>query len=73
MDILIEREELLKEKLKLGIHLFTGAGFSCLKNENGNSLPIVSELCKEICDKFDFQYDTFGDDLESLCALAEGD
>lgn len=73
MDILIEREELLKEKLKLGIHLFTGAGFSCLKNENGNSLPIGSELCKEICDKFDFQYDTFGDDLESLCALAEGD
>lgn len=73
MSIQIDREDLLKEKIKTGINLFTGAGFSCLEDEEGNSLPIVSELCKELCEVFNLPYDTYGDDLEVLCALADGD
>ena len=73
MNIQIDREDLLKEKLSTGINLFTGAGFSCLPNEDGNSLPIVSELCVELCERFNLSYDTFGNDLEALCALADGD
>ncbi|MBQ7898053.1 MAG: SIR2 family protein [Clostridia bacterium] len=68
----IDREDLLKEKLLTGINLFTGAGFSCLPNEDGVSLPVVSELCVELCKKFNLPHDTFGNDLEALCALADG-
>ena len=73
MNIQIDREDLLKEKLSTGINIFTGAGFSCLPDEDGNSLPIVSDLCGELCEKFNIDYDTFGNDLEALCALADGD
>lgn len=73
MSIIIDREYLFKEKLCTGINLFTGAGFSCLPDEDGNSLPIVTDLCKELCEKYNISYDTFGGDLESICALADGD
>lgn len=73
MKIRIDREDLFKEKLRSGISLFTGAGFSCLPDEEGNKLPVANELCQEICEKFDLSYETFGDDLESISALADGD
>lgn len=73
MAIEIAREDLFKEKLLSGINLFTGAGFSCLPDEDGNSLPTVSELCPEICKRFGLSYETFGNDLEAICALADGD
>ena len=73
MAIEIAREDLFKEKLLSGINLFTGAGFSCLPDEDGKSLPTVNELCPEICEKFGLPYDTFGNDLEAICALADGD
>lgn len=71
MGIIIERENLFKEKLLTGINLLTGAGFSCLPDEDNKHLPTVSELCPEICREFHISND-FGDDLESISALAEG-
>lgn len=67
----IDKENLFKEKLQTGINLFTGAGFSCLPDEDGVHLPTREELCPEICEKFGVSAD-FGTDLESLSALAEG-
>ena len=49
MSAKIERAELFKERLKSGINVFTGAGFSCLPDSLGNSLPTAEELCSEIC------------------------
>ena len=71
MSIYIDREDLFKEKLLTGINLFTGAGFSCLENNDGIALPVVNKLCEEICKKFSLDYDVFGDDLEAICALAD--
>lgn len=72
MSINIDRIDLFREKLLTGINLFTGAGFSCLPNNEGVSLPTANELCPELCQKFNLSYDTFGDDLEAICALADG-
>ncbi len=73
MKIRIDREDLFREKLLSGINLFTGAGFSCLADNDNNKLPIAEELCPQLCENFDLSYDTFGNDLESICALANGD
>lgn len=73
MGIKIDREDLFAERLFSGINLFTGAGFSCLPDDEGNFLPTADELALELCKKFNLPYDTFGNDLESLCALADGD
>lgn len=73
MSIEIARKDLFKEKLLTGINLFTGAGFSCLPDEDGKGLPIADELCPEICGKFGLSYKIFGNDLEAICALANGD
>lgn len=73
MGIEIAREDLFKEKLLTGINLFTGAGFSCLPDEEGRCLPTADELCPEICKKFGLSYEIFGNDLEAICALANED
>ncbi len=73
MDIEIGRIDLFKEKLLTGINLFTGAGFSCLPDEDGKKLPTGDELCPEICERFGLSYEVFGSDLEAICALADGD
>ncbi len=73
MRIRIDREDLFREKLLSGINLFTGAGFSCLSDIDGNKLPIADELCPEICAKFNLSYEVFGNDLENICALANED
>lgn len=69
MGIKIKHAELFKEKLRSGINVFTGAGFSCLPNASGYSLPTAKELCTEICSAFSLP-DEFSDDLEALSALA---
>ncbi len=68
MIIRIDNENLFKEKLKNGINLFVGAGFSCLPDEKGNTLPIGNELAKEICDKFEVEQ-IYSDDLPTASAL----
>lgn len=72
MQIRIDREDLFREKILSGINFFTGAGFSCLPDDEDYKLPVVAELCPEICKKFDLPYDTFGNDLETISALADG-
>lgn len=51
----IELEDLLIQKLKTGINLFTGAGFSVLPSLTGEKLPTGIELCKEIQKKFQLE------------------
>ena len=51
----IELESLFTEKLKTGINLFTGAGFSVLPSPSGKRLPTGKELCDEVIEKFKLQ------------------
>ena len=49
----IEHKLSLEKKLKDGINLFLGAGFSLYaKNHDGLNLPLSSELTKELIEKF---------------------
>ena len=72
MKLHIDRENLFKDKMLNGINLFTGAGFSCLPDDEGHKLPVAEELCYEICEKFNLSYDDFGNDLETISALVDG-
>lgn len=45
MSVVIQCEELFKNKLKTGINLFTGSGFSVLESPNGDKLPTGKQLC----------------------------
>ena len=72
MEIQIDRKNLFKEKMLSGINLFTGAGFSCLPDSEGHKLPVAAELCREMCEKFDLSYESFGDDLEIISTLVDG-
>ena len=72
MEIQIDRKNLFKEKMLSGINLFTGAGFSCLPDAEGHKLPVAAELCREMCEKFDLSYESFGDDLEIISSLVDG-
>ena len=67
MNPIIDKEFLLKEKMKCGVNLFTGAGFSTLPYK-GASLPTADELCTEICEKYNISLE-FGYDLEEVSAL----
>jgi len=48
----IDNESILKEHLKKGINLFTGAGFSVLPGMDGKCLPTGKELADEIRNLF---------------------
>ena len=48
MAIHIQNEALFKDKLKKGICVFAGAGFSTLESPSGKKLPVGDELCKEV-------------------------
>ena len=50
--MIIQYEEIFYDKLKTGINLFTGAGFSVLPSPSGKCLPVASDLENEICRKF---------------------
>lgn len=47
----IDSRHLFFEKLHTGINLFTGAGFSVLKDSSGNGLPVASDLGTDLCKK----------------------
>lgn len=51
----INNENVFLERLKTGINLFTGAGFSLLPSDSGTCLPSGKELCKEIIDYLHYQ------------------
>ena len=51
----IELKNLLLDKLKTGISIFSGAGFSILPAPNGTRLPTGTELCVEIQKEFGLQ------------------
>ena len=68
MAALIDKEALFKERMKTGINLFTGSGFSTLPF-NGLSLPAGDELCEEVCTNFGISK-SYGTDLETISALA---
>lgn len=51
----IELDGLFLDKLKTGISIFTGAGFSVLPAPNGKKLPTGTELCIEVQKEFGLQ------------------
>lgn len=66
--IQIDNRNIFFEKLKTGINLFTGAGFSVLETPTGNKLPVASTLCEDICEKF--KLDTsYSQDLEKISSI----
>ncbi len=65
MGAKIDNSELFLEKLRTGICLFTGAGFSTLPDKDGKKLPTSSDLAKELAKKFDID-EAFGDDLSYI-------
>lgn len=48
----IEFDNLFLSKIKQGIHLFLGAGFSKIESPSGKKLPDGNELCEEIIKEF---------------------
>ena len=66
----VDYEELFRAKLLSGINLFTGAGFSCLPDCDGNRLPIGNELSDEIKKYFNIA-DCDGMELEDISAILE--
>jgi len=63
-----ELETLFIHELTEGMNLFIGAGFSLLPDNNGNSLPTASELCKEVCERFNVE-DIFYDDIYAVSEM----
>lgn len=64
----IENKNIFFEKLKTGVNLFIGAGFSVLESPNGNRLPTADELRKQICDEF-YIDESYSDDLEKISTI----
>lgn len=66
----IDNINLFKDALKNGVNLFVGAGFSVLPTPDGDVLPDAKSLAKEICEKFDVEFD-YKDDLEMLANVVD--
>lgn len=64
----IDNRNIFFEKLKTGINLFTGAGFSVLESPSGSRLPAAGELCEELCDKFKLDA-SYSNDLEKVSSI----
>lgn len=64
----IDNRNIFFEKLKTGINLFTGAGFSVLESPTGSKLPVVSTLCEEICTRFKID-ESYSNDLEKISSI----
>ena len=64
----IDNRHLFFEKLHTGINLFTGAGFSVLKDSSGNGLPVASDLGTDLCKKFK-KNEAYAIDLERLSSV----
>lgn len=69
MNTQIQYEEIFFDKVKAGINLFTGAGFSVLPNPDGKHLPVAKDLAKKICDEF-LLPSTLASDLELVSMRA---
>lgn len=66
--VMIDNRNLFFEKLRMGINLFTGAGFSALPSDSGNNLPIAQDLAVELCEKFSVNA-AYAKDLEKLSSI----
>lgn len=66
----IDNENLFFSKLKSGINLFTGAGFSVLPSPSGRILPKTSELLTDVCDKFGISA-SYSCDIERVAAILQ--
>ena len=61
----IDNKELLIDKMKKGICLFTGAGFSTIPDDDGNSLPVGKVLAQELMERFNIDK-IFENDLQYI-------
>lgn len=66
--VTIDNRNIFFEKLKTGIKLFTGAGFSVLKSPMNESLPVVKDLIIDICKQFDLNV-SYASDLEKVSSV----
>ena len=64
----IDNRNIFFEKLKTGINLFTGAGFSVLESPMNESLPLVKDLAIDICKQFDLNA-SYATDLEKVSSV----
>ncbi len=64
----IDNKNVFFQRLKNGINLFTGAGFSLLESPSGIILPKTSDLLAEICDKFSINK-SYSDDIERVSSV----
>lgn len=64
----IDRRNIFFEKLKTGINLFLGAGFSTLTSPDGSCLPVASQLCNDICEEFRINK-SYSNKLEQLSTI----
>lgn len=64
----IDNKNLFFERLKNGINLFTGAGFSLLESPSGKILPKTSDLLAEICEKFSINK-SYSNDIERVASV----
>lgn len=65
---MIDNRNLFFEKIKTGINLFLGAGFSVLESPSGVRLPDAKSLSRDICSKFK-QDVLYAEDLEKLSSI----
>lgn len=64
----IDNENIFLQKLRNGINLFLGAGFSLLPSPSGKELPKTSELLNEICEKFSINK-SYSNDIEKVASV----
>lgn len=64
----IDNRNIFFEKLKTGINLFTGAGFSVLESPLNESLPVVKDLVIDICKQFNLNV-SYASDLEKVSSV----
>lgn len=64
----IDNENIFYARLKNGINLFTGAGFSLLESPSGKILPKTSDLLTEICEKFSINK-SYSNDIERVASV----
>ena len=66
--VTIDNRNIFFDKLKSGVNLFIGSGFSVLESPMGSRLPLANDLCKEICEHFSLEK-KYSKDLEKLSSI----
>lgn len=64
----IENRNLFFDRMRNGINIFAGAGFSKLVSPSGHALPDGSELCSMLRDRFS-GIEKYEDDLEKISSI----